>query len=163
MDFLNDTDIVVAIAFVIFVGILLYFGVPKIIGKMLDDRADKIKEEINEARELREEAQSLLASFERKQKEVQGQADKIVETAKAEAEAASAKAQEDLQASIARRMAAAEDQIASAEASAVQEVRDKAVLVAVAAASDVIQKNLKAADQGSLIDQAISEVGTKLH
>ncbi len=163
MEFLNNTDIVVAIAFVIFIGILLYVGVPKIVSKMLDDRADKIKGEIDEARALREEAQSLLASFERKQKEVQAQADKIVASAKDEATAAAAKAQEDLKASIARRLAAAEDQIASAEASAVQEVRERAVVVAVDAARDVISKNLKAADQGSLIDDAILEVGKKLH
>ncbi len=163
MEFLNNTDIVVAIAFVIFVGILLYVGVPKIIAKLLDDRADKIKAEIDEARALREEAQSLLASFERKQKEVQAQADKIVANAKEEANAAAAKAKDDLKVSIERRMAAADDQIASAEASAVQEVRDNAVTVAIAAAQDVIAKNLAAKDQGALIDQAISEVGTKLH
>lgn len=163
MDFLNDTNIVVAIAFVIFVCILLYVGVPKIVGNLLDDRADKIKAEIDEARELRDEAQTLLASFERKQKEVQAQADKIVANAKAEANAAAAKAQEDLKTSITRRMAAAEDQIASAEASAVQEVRDNAVKVAIAAARDVITSNLGAKDQGSLIDDAIAEVGKKLH
>jgi len=163
MEFLNDTNIVVAIAFVIFIGILLYVGVPKIVSKILDDRADKIRAEIDEAKALREEAQSLLASFERKQREVQAQADKIVASAKEEATAAAAKAQEDLKVSIARRMAAAEDQIASAEASAVQEVRNNAVNVAVAAAQDVITKNLGAKDQGSLIDQAIAEVGSKLH
>ena len=163
MEFLNNTDIVVAIAFVIFLCILLYVGVPKIVAKILDDRADKIKSEIDEARSLREEAQTLLASFERKQKEVQAQADKIVANAKDEANAAAEKAKEDLKTSITRRMAAAEDQIASAEASAVQEVRDNAVLVAIAAAQDVISKNLGAKDQGSLIDQAIAEVGDKLH
>jgi len=163
MEFLKDTNIVVAIAFLIFIGILLYVGVPKIISKVLDDRADKIKDEIDEARELREEAQTLLASFERKQKEVQAQADKIVANAKEEANAAAAKAQDDLKTSIARRMAAAEDQIASAEASAVQEVRDNAVTIAIAAAQDVISKNLAAKDQGSLIDDAIAEVGKKLH
>jgi len=163
MDFLNNTDIVVAISFVIFIGVLIYVGVPKIVSKMLDDRADKIKGEIDEARALRDEAQTLLASFERKQKEVQAQADKIVANAKEEATAAAAKAQDDLKVSIARRMAAAEDQIASAEASAVQEVRDKAVLVAIAAAQDVISQNLGSGDQGSLIDQAIAEVGDKLH
>ncbi len=163
MEFLNNTDIVVAIAFVVFIGILLYVGVPKIVSKMLDERADKIRGEIDEAKALREEAQSLLASFERKQKEVQAQADKIVASAKEEAEAAAVKAKADLKSSIARRMAAAEDQIASAEASAVQEVRDKAVIVAIDAARDVITKNLKAADQGSLIDDAIAEVGKKLH
>lgn len=163
MEFLNNTDIVVAIAFVIFVGILLYVGVPKIVAKMLDDRAAKIKAEIDEARELREEAQSLLASFERKQKEVQAQADKIVATAKEEAEAAAVKAQEDLKASIARRMQSAEDQIASAEAGAVKAIQAQAVTVAIAAAQDVIAKNLSAADQGSLIDDAIAEVSAKLH
>ena len=163
MEFLKDTNIVVSIAFLIFIGILLYAGVPKIISKLLDDRADKIKDEIDEAKALREEAQGLLASFERKQREVQAQADKIVASAKEEAMAASAQAQADLKVSIARRIAVAEEQIASAEASAVQEVRNTAVNVAVAAAQDVITKNLGAKDQGSLIDQAIAEVGDKLH
>lgn len=163
MEFLNNTDIVVAIAFVVFIGILLYVGVPKIVGGILDDRAAKIKADIDEARELREEAQSLLASFERKQKEVQAQADKIVASAKAEAEAAAEKAKEDLKTSIARRMQAAEDQIASAESSAVKAVQTEAVSVAIAAAQDVISKNLSAKDQGSLIDDAIAEVSSKLH
>lgn len=163
MEFLNDTNIVVAIAFAVFIGILLYVGVPKIVAKMLDDRAAKIKSDIDEARELREEAQSLLASFERKQKEVQAQADKIVANAKDEAEAAAVKAKEDLKTSIARRMQAAEDQITSAQNSAVKAVQSEAVSVAIAAAQDVIAKNLSAKDQGSLIDDAIAEVSSKLH
>lgn len=163
MEFLNDTNIVVAIAFVIFIGILLYFGVPKMVGKMLDERATKITAEIDEARALREEAQSLLASFERKQKEVQAQADKIVATARAEATASAEKAKLDLQTSIERRLASADDQIASAEARAVKEIRDKAVSIAIAAARSVIGTQLGAKEQGTLIDDAIAEVGDKLH
>ena len=163
MEFLNNTDIVVAIAFVIFVAILLYVGVPKIVGNMLDARADKIKAEIDEAASLREEARALLASYERKQKDVQAQADRIVATAKEEAEAAAVQAKADLELSIARRLKSAEDQIASAEASATKEVRDRAVSVAVQAARDTIKKNLAAKDASKLIDKAIDEVGSKLH
>lgn len=163
MDFLNNTDYVVAIAFVIFVGIVLYFGVPKMIGKMLDDRAAKISADIDEARALREEAQSLLASYERKQEEVKGQAERIVTQAREEAQQAAEDAKADLARSIERRLQAAEDQIASAEAKASNEVRDQAVSVAIAAARQVVGKKLSTKDAGSLIDDAIKEVGTKLH
>ena len=79
------------------------------LGGMLDQRAVGIQSEIDEARALREEAQTLLASYERKQKDVQAQADRIVAAAKDEANAAAAQAREDLAESIERRLAAAED------------------------------------------------------
>ena len=139
---LANTDFVVLISFIIFVGVLLYFKVPGMIGGMLKTRAEGIQSELNEARALREEAQSLLAEYERKQQEVQEQAGRIVEQAKADAEAAAVTAKADLEAAVARRLAAAEDQIASAEASAVKEVRDEAALVAVAAAREVIAKQM---------------------
>ena len=160
---LNNTDYVVAIAFVIFVLVLLYVGVPRIVGKLLDDRAAQIKSNIDEARELREEAQSLLASYERKQKDVQAQAERIISTAREEAQTAAVEAKAELERSIARRLAAAEDQIASAEQSAMNEVRNKAVNVAVAAAREVIAGKLTAKDAGSLIDDAIADVDRNLH
>lgn len=160
---LKNTDFIVTLGFVLFVAILLYFKVPSIITGMLDKRADDIKSELDEARALREEAQTVLASYERKQKEVQDQAGRIVEQAKAEAEAAAAQAKVDLEASIARRLVAAEEQIASAEASAVKEVRDQAIVVAVAAARDVIAGQMSAAAANKLIDAGISEVDAKLH
>lgn len=163
MAFLNNTDYVVAIAFVIFIGILLYFKVPSMLGKMLDQRAERIRDDLDEAKKLREEAQSLLASFERKQKDVEVQARKIVDTAKAEAEAAAEQAKVDLEKTVARRLQAAEDQIAAAEAGAVGEIRDRAVAVATEAARAVVAKNLAATDANGLIDAAIADVGAKLH
>lgn len=160
---LRNTDFVVLLAFLLFVGILIYFKVPSQIGKMLDARSAAIKAELDEAKALREEAQSLLASYERKQKEVQEQADRIVAAAREEAQAAAASAKDDIAASITRRMAAAEDQIASAQASAVKEVRDSAVLVAVGAAQDVIAKQMDAKGANALIDDAIATVSAKLH
>ena len=160
---LTNTNFVVLIAFLLFVAVLLYLKVPSLLGGMLDKRADGIQSELDEARALREEAQTLLASYERKQKEVQEQADRIVAHAKEEAAEAAEQAKADLKVSIARRLQAAEDQIASAETSAVKEVRDKAVTIAVAAAKDVIAKQMTAESGDKLIDAAIGEVDAKLH
>ena len=160
---LSNTDFIVAIAFILFIGVLFYFKVPGMLSKMLDDRAGGIQSELDEARALRDEAQALLASYERKQKEVQAQADKIVAQAKVDAEAAADQARADLERSIERRMASAEDQIASAQAGAIKEVRDQAVSVAIAAARDVIAKQMTAADANKLVDDAIAQVDAKLH
>lgn len=160
---LANTDFVVLLGFLVFIGILLYFKVPGMITGMLDERAAGIKSELDEAKALREEAQSLLASYERKQKDVQEQADRIVENAKREAEEAAEKAREDIKTSVARRLATAEDQIASAQASAVRDVKDAAVSVAIGAAQDVIAKQMDADRQDALIDAAIDEVAQKLH
>jgi F-type H+-transporting ATPase subunit b len=160
---LSNTDFVVLLAFLLFVGFLTYMKVPGLIGKKLDERADGIKSELDEARALREEAQTLLASYERKQKEVQDQADRIIAQAKEEATQAATEAKDEIKASIARRLQAAEDQIRSAEARAIRDVRDQAVNVAVAAARDVIAKQMTAAEGNTLIDNGISEVEAKLH
>ncbi len=160
---LNNTNFVVLIAFVLFVAVLIYLKVPGLVGGLLDNRADNIRKELDEARSLREEAQTILASYERKQKEVAEHAVHIVEHAKEEAANAAVQAKEDLRASIRRRLQAAEDQIASAEAAAVKEVRDSAVNVAIAAAGDVIAKSMTAKDGGALIDAAIADVKKKLH
>jgi len=159
---LYNTNFVVTIAFVCFVSVVLYLGVPKMLAKMLDARADGIRAELEEARSLREEAKALLASYEKKQTEVQAQADRILEAARVEAAAAAEQAKADIVTSVARRLVAAEEQIASAEAAAVKEVRDKAIVVAVGAARDIIASQMTAADGNSLIDDAIAQVGAKL-
>jgi F-type H+-transporting ATPase subunit b len=163
MEFLNNTEIVVAIGFVIFVGVLIYFGVPGLLARKLDERSVRIKAELDEARALREEAQTLLAAYERKQKEVRAQAEDIVVAARAEAEKAAVAAKEEIKRSVARRLQTATEQIAAAEQAAIREIRDRAVTVAVAAASDVIRAKMGAADADRLIDAAIAEVGDKLH
>lgn len=158
-----NSNFVVLLAFLLFIGILLKAKVPAKLGGMLDARATQIKAELDEARALREEARALLASYEKKQKEVQEQSERIVASAKEEAMAAAAQAKEDLKVSIARRVAAAEDQIASAEASALRQVREKAISVAIAAASEVLAKQSSAESAAASIDDAIAQVEAKLH
>ncbi len=98
-DLFHNSNFVVGIAFVLFLLVLWYFKVPSLIAGALDRRAARIKEELDEARRLREEAQSLLASYERKQKEVEGQVQDIVAHARTEAEEAAVQAKKDLEVS----------------------------------------------------------------
>lgn len=160
---LRNTDFVVLLAFLLFLAVLLKVKVPALLGGLLDKRAAGIKADLEEARSLRDEAQTILASYERKSREVQAQADDIVVAAKRDAQAAAEQAKADLKASIARRLKAAEDQIASAEASALKEVRDRAVQVAVAAAGEVLARQMSAADKSGLIDAAIADVEKRLN
>ncbi|RZV47928.1 MAG: ATP F0F1 synthase subunit B, partial [Sphingomonadaceae bacterium] len=111
---LANTDFIVLLGFLLFIGILIYFKVPGMITGLLDKRAEDIRAELDEARKLREEAQTVLASYERKQREVQSQADEIVAHARDEAALAAEQAKADIAASIERRLQAAEDRIASA-------------------------------------------------
>lgn len=160
---LGNTEFIVLLAFIVFIAVLIYFKVPGMVVGMLDKRAEGIKADLAEARALREEAQTILASYERKHKEVAEQAAHIVEHAKREATQAAEAAKADLKASIARRIAAAEEQIKSAEAAAVKEVRDTAIAVSIGAAKDLIAKQMTAADGNKLIEGAIADVETKLH
>jgi F-type H+-transporting ATPase subunit b len=160
---LSNTNFVVLLGFLAFVALLVYLKVPGKLTGMLDARAAQIKAELDEARALREEAKTILATYERRQKEVQEQADRIVSSAREEALAAAAQAKEDLKVSIARRLAAATDQIASAETAAVRQVREQAVNLAVAAAADVLARQMTADGAKASIDAAIAQVDAKLH
>lgn len=160
---LANTNFIVSIAFLLFIGVLVYHKVPGLLMGMLDKRADAIRADLNEAKALREEAQTVLASYERKQREVAGQSRRIVEQAREEARLAGEQAREELKGSVVRRLQAAEDRIASARAKAVKDVRDRAVTVAISAARDAIARQMTAAQGNALIDDAISTVENKLH
>ena len=160
---LQNSNFVVLLAFIAFVALLVYVKVPARLTGMLDARAAVIKSELDEARSLREEAKTILATYERRQKEVQEQAERIVAQARDEALAAAEQAKADLKASIARRLAAATEQIASAEAGAIRQVREQAVSVAVAAAGDVLARQMTAEATSASIDAAIAQVEARLH
>lgn len=160
---LQNTNFVVLLAFIGFIALLIYMKVPAKLTGMLDARAVQIKSDLDEARALREEAKTILASYEKRQKEGQAQADRIVSSAREEAMAAAAQAKADLKTSIARRLAAATDQIASAEAAAIRQVREQAVNIAIAAAGDVLAKQMTADAAKASIDSAIAQVEAKLH
>ncbi len=158
-----NTNYVVLIGFILFLALLFYFNVPAMILKMLDDRAETIRSELDEARNLRDEAQAVLAAYERKSREVAEQSQRIIDHAREEARLAADVAKEDLKQSIARRLKAAEEQITSAEEKATRELRNRAVDVAIAAAAKILADSTTATEANKRIDAAIAVVESRLH
>jgi F-type H+-transporting ATPase subunit b len=153
----------VAVAFVAFVLVLLYYRVPRLISKALDERAEAIRKELDEARRLREEAQALLADYQKKHRNVGQEADVIVETARREAEALANETRASMTESLERRTRMAEEKIERAEAQALDEVRASAIDVAVAAAEKILREKMAAGGDASLVDQSIRDLRGRLN
>jgi F-type H+-transporting ATPase subunit b len=150
------------------IGLILFFALVakrayNLISVKLDERAEKIRERIDEAAKLAEEAQALLATYERKQREAAGEAEAIINNARREADRLAEQAAQDLDHHLKKREQAAVERIAQAEASALAEVRDLAVEVAMGATQKVLSQQLKAPQSKALIDQAIEELPQRLH
>ena len=160
--FYTDPSFVVGAAFVIVVAWLAK-PIMRAVSASLDGRADKIRGKIEEARKLREEAQALLAEYQRKQRDALSEAEHIVAQAKEEATRMRAQAEKDLEHSIERRKAQALDRIAQSEAQAIASVRNTAVDVAVAAAEKLITDQMSDDRQGALVDSAIKDLADRLN
>ena len=158
-----EPELWVAVGFVIFVGILIYVGVPKMMTKALDDRAKRVQDELNEARRLKEEAQSLLAEYQAKQRKADDEAAAIVAGAKAEAERFATEAKAKMEEFVARRSKMAETKIAQAEAQAVADVRAAAAEAAVSAAEKILTDSVKGKVADDLLARGIGDVKTKLN
>lgn len=153
----------VSIFLIIFLGILYWAKVPSLILGALDKRSKEIGEELDEARKLREEAQSLLADYQRKAREAEAEAEGIIAQAEREAEAYAAETREKLKETLERRTKAADLKIAQAEAQAINEVRLAAVEAATTAAEKIIADKAQGEKAGDLISKSISEVKSRLN
>ncbi len=163
MDYFYDPANWVAIATVLFVGVVVYLKVPAMVGEALDKRAKEIADELEAARRLRDEAQALLASYRRRTANAEKEVEEIVEQARAEAARHSRDMQAALAAQAERRSKMVEEKIAQAETQAIQEVRAAAVDAAVSAARTLISSQLNSEKERELIEQSISDVRGKLH
>lgn len=158
----TDPTFWVAICVLAFLGFLFFKGVHKVMGTALDARSAKISDELAEARRLREEAQALLASYKRKQKEAEDLADEIVKKARQDAELMAVNARKDMAERLERRTAAAEAKIKSAEVQALNEVRAKAADVSLEAAEALLRSDLKSSQHANLIKDGIAQMGKVL-
>jgi len=163
MSALLEAELWVAIAFAIFVLILIYVGVPKRITGALDSRSAKIKAELDEARRLKEEAQKLLAEYQAKQRQAESEAQGIIASARAEAERTAAEAKAKMEEFVARRTKLADTKIAQAEAQAIADVRAAAAEAAVQAAEKILTQSVKGKVADDLLTRGISDVKAKLN
>lgn len=160
-ELLHNEHFWVLISMVILIAIV-WKPTNRAITSALDERAVRIRNELDEARRLREEAEQLLADYQRQEREAVSEAQAIVAHAKAEAERLAAQAARDLEQSLARRQRLAEERIAQAEARAAAEVRAAAVDTAIAAAREVIAAEVDQRRGGMLIDSAIAALPERL-
>jgi len=157
-----DNSFYALVALVIFLGLAMYFGIPKIIGNMLDKQIQKIADDLAEAKKLREEAAALLVEYEQKRVAAESEAEGIIAAAKEEATRLTAEAQASLADLVTRRTKSVEDKIAQAEAHAVAEVRARSADVAIEAARLVLTDEMNRKG-GDVVDKAIADVGNRLN
>jgi len=160
---IQEAEFWVAVSFVLFLGVLVYAGVHKMMIDALDKRSAGIKAELDEARRLRDEAGKLLADYQRKQREAEREAEAIIAEAKAEAERVAAEARVKMEEFVARRTKLAESKIGQAEAQALADVRAAAADAAVAAAETILRDTAKGKVADDLIIRGIADVRAKLN
>ena len=162
MEFLQDPAFWAAVAFVIFIAATAK-PISRLLTAGLDKRADKIRSDLEEAEKLREEAQDLLASYQRKQRDALAEAEAIIAHAGEEAERLAVQERDKLEAALEWRQKQAIDRIAQAEAQALDLVRAKTVDVALDATRDYLAKELKDNQSDALTDAAIKVLPSNLH
>jgi F-type H+-transporting ATPase subunit b len=160
----EGVELVLAAALLVLIVLLAVKARGAILG-VLDKRTEKAREDLAEADRLRSEAEGLLAQAQARQREAAAEAAAIIERAKHDAQRHREKAAVDIEEAMKRREAMALERIAQAEAQAVAEVRATAVNVAVSAARDLVGRQISAdpAKGSALLDEAIAELGGKLH
>jgi len=153
----------VLLAFIVFVCLLLFVGAHKIVLNGLDARGKAIADELSQAVKLRQEAQALLASFDRKKVEAEAQAIAIVADARAQAEQLAKDAGARMDEFVVRRTAQAEAKIAFAEAQATAEVRAAAADHAARAAEIVLRGETKGPTGAELVARDIGALKSRLN
>ncbi|NOZ32199.1 MAG: ATP F0F1 synthase subunit B [Alphaproteobacteria bacterium] len=157
-----DASFWALMGFLLFFGLMFYMKIPGMITGMLDKRVKKISDDLESARQLREEAQALLADYERKRKTAEDEASEIVEAAREEATRLTEEAAKSLELLVARRTRAVEDKIAQAEIHAVGEVRARSADIAVEAAR-IALKGEMAGKGDDIIEQSIKDVAARIN
>ena len=153
-----DSTAWVALAMVAVIALMLWKKVPAAIGRALDKKIGAIRDQLDEAAQLRAEAEALKAEYEAKTAQAGEESRALLDRARAEADALVVQARADADALVERRTRMAEDRIAAAERSAIAEVRAKAADAATAAAATLIAERNDAAADRALIDQTISSL-----
>ncbi len=159
---LGNTDFVVLISFILFIAAMIRFRAPHFVGKLLDNQIAGIRERIEGAEALQDEARTLLAELEGRQSEATAHAETIVNQAREDAKIAVESAKRSIENSVENRLAAARLQIQSAEEAAIHEIRNEAIDVAVQAAGAVLADSIDRDFRKRQINQSLAEIESGL-
>lgn len=160
---IQNPELWVGLGLILFFGILVLAGVPKLIAGHLDATAAKIQGELDEATRLRTEAEALLKQIRAEKAEAEIQAAEMLAAAEADARIMEAEAKVALEETLVRRQALAEQRIAQAEVQATAEVKAAAADLAARAAEQILAARLAGQKTDPLVEAAISQIGTRLN
>jgi F-type H+-transporting ATPase subunit b len=165
MNFVNfsDPEIWVAIAFILFVGVVLYYKLPGKVGNALDQRSSAIARELEEARKLRAEAEALLADYKQRTENAHVEAEEILAQANREATAYAKEAREAFDEMIARRLNVAEQKIKLEEEKARKQIRAQAAELAVSTAEQLIEQKMTGTVAENTITTSLDRIKKRLH
>lgn len=151
------------IGLVLFLALVGYFKVPNLVIRSLDERAKRIKDELDEALRLREEAQELLAEYQRKRSEAEQDAQEIIAAAEHKVEAIIAEARMEVEKYIKNRNKLAEQKIAQAESEAIRMVSLSSIDLAISAAREIMAKELDSEKMDLLIQKTLIKMKAHPH
>jgi F-type H+-transporting ATPase subunit b len=160
---LHDPTFWVAVAFIAFVALLVFFKLPGMIAGALDSRAAKIKADLDQAEELLRDAQDLLSSYQKKQRDAAEDAKQIKKSAADEAKRIAKLGEEKLAQALERREKLAMERIAQAEAQAIDDIRRRTVDIALDATRELLAANLSDDKQAAMVEDAIRELPNRLN
>lgn len=158
----NNPETWIVVAFVLFIGLALRYILP-IITKGLDARAEKIRDQLEQASRLREQAEALLASYQEQQQKLLAEAESIIAAATSDAAALRANATADLKLALDRRMQQAQEKIARAEAEAVGSIRRRIIDVATTQAREILLEQGQNQSEAQAVGQALSAIEQQVH
>lgn len=159
----SNPELWVGIGLILFFGIVIAAGVPKLVAGTLDAKAAKIQSELDEAARLRAEAEALLATIRQEKADAEAQAQEMLRAAEADARTMEVEAKARLEETMARRQAMAERRIAQAEAQATAEVKAAAADVAARAAEAILTARIAGQTSDPMLDGAIAQISTRLN
>lgn len=155
---LDNTDFVVLISFLIFVGILIYFKVPSIVGAFLDKRSNDIQSEIEKASEILEEAKKILSSIEADHKRTSETIGQMVETARSRAGEEEEKAKKNIEELMKNKLISAEGQVMSNERKILEEIEDRAIDLSIEKVKVKLSQSLSSSDYDNQFNASIQSI-----
>ena len=155
---LDNTDFVVLISFLIFVGVLIYFKVPSIVGAFLDKRSNDIQSEIEKASEILEEAKNILSSIEADHKRTSETIGQMVETARSRAGEEEEKAKKNIEELMKNKLISAEGQVMSNERKILEEIEGRAIDLSIEKVKVKLSQSLSSSDYDNQFDESIQSI-----
>ena len=155
---LDNTDFVVLISFLIFVGVLIYFKVPSIVGAFLDKRSNDIQSEIEKAGEILEEAKKILSSIEADHIRTSETIGQMVETARSRAGEEEEKAKKNIEELMKNKLISAEGQVMSNERKILEEIEDRAIDLSIEKVKVKLSQSLSSSDYDNQFDASIQSI-----